>query len=435
MSLPQRRHYLWNILAVTAAFFSYYCMYAYRKPFSVLPFEGEWFGLGLKEAVVMSQILGYTAAKFLGTKFCSGLHRERVFQGLVSCIGMALVSLLMMALLPVEWAFACLFLNGLSLGMVWGMVMRPLEGRNASEFLMAGLCCSFIVASGDVKSAGKWVLEQGWFVSFSGGNELWMPFVTGVLYLVPFLIAAFALSRLPKPSEADIEARSERHAMTKEQCVAFCKRCAQVLIPLAVVYFFLTAYRDYRDNFQADLLAELGVNETDVFSEVERMVAFIVVGVTALLILFRKHINALRASLAVMAFGLILCVVSMWMRKEGVIDATTWMMVNGIGAYLCYIPFNCILFERMVALTKSPGNAVFAIMLFDGIGYLGSIGLTFFGGVFDETSRLRIFDGYTWVLGVIGVLALFWSIFGLQLIKNPKKSKSGAVIGEEPVTA
>lgn len=410
---------LWNILAVTAAFVTYYCMYAYRKPFSVLSFEGTWFGLqlGLKEVVVISQTLGYTAAKFLGTRLCSGLHRDNVFKALMLCIGSALFALLLMAFLPADYAFACMFLNGLSLGMVWGIVMRPLEGRNASEFLMAGLCCSFIIASGDVKSYGKSLLQSDWFIQTFGNNPMWMPFVLGVLFIIPFAIAAFLLSKMPKPTSEEIESRSERTSMSKEDCIAFMKRCAQVLIPLAIVYFLLTAYRDYRDNFQADLLSQLGVEESDIFSKVERIVAFVVVSVTALLILFRKHINALRASLGIMTVGLVLCVVATVMRQTDMMSPTAWMISTGIGAYLCYIPFNCILFERMVALTKSPGNAVFAIMLFDGIGYLGSIGLTAAGGLLQDVNRLTFFDAYTWILGVVGALALVWSMVGLHKVK------------------
>lgn len=413
-----RRTFLWNLLALVAAFFTYYCMYAFRKPFSVLEFEGQWLGMGLKEVVVVSQMLGYTTAKFLGTRLCSGLHREGVFKALSACIAGALLGLLMMATLPIEWAFACMFLNGLSLGMVWGIVMRPLEGRTSSEFLMAGLCCSFIVASGDVKSVSKWLLEQSWFDSLSGGNPLWMPVTVGFMFLLPFAAASLLLVRVPKPDQSDIAARGERHAMTKQQCVLFMKRWAQVLIPLAVVYLMLTAYRDYRDNFQADLLGELGVHEVEVFSQIERVVAFVVVSITALVMLFKKHLNALRASMLVMALGLVLCVVATLLRQFEYIEATSWMVATGIGAYLCYIPFNCILFERMVALTKSPGNAVFAIMLFDGIGYIGSMTLTFTSGMLGATSRLQFFDDYSIIMGIIGVAAILWSFVGISNVTS-----------------
>jgi len=305
--------------------------------------------------------------------------------------------------------------------------MRPLEGRGTSEFLMAGLCCSFIVASGDVKSTGKAILDNPWFTeTFS--SELWMPFVTGAIYLVPFAVAAFLLSRIPKPSLEDVQDRSERGAMTKQQRTAFLKKFATVLVPLAIVYFFLTAYRDYRDSFQADLLAELGEKDSSIFSEIERWVGFVVLAVMAFLMLFRRHILAMRVTIAVMLIGLGLCIGATLLRQGDQLTAKHWMMATGIGGYLCYIPFNCILFERFVALTKSPGNAVFAIMLFDALGYIGSVGLTLTADFLGAESRIAFFDAYTWVLSAVSIACLIFTFMWIGRYRSetsPNTQNSG----------
>lgn len=67
---------------------------------------------------------------------------------LLTLIAIAELALLGFALAPTEFKGLALFFNGLPLGMVWGIVVRYLEGRRSSEFLLAGLSCSFIVASG-----------------------------------------------------------------------------------------------------------------------------------------------------------------------------------------------------------------------------------------------------------------------------------------------
>jgi hypothetical protein len=71
---------------------------------------------------------------------------------------------------------------------------------------------------------------------------------------------------------------------------------------------------------------------------------------------------------------------------------------------------HCLLFERLVALTRTPGNSVFAMMLFDGIGYLGPIMVIplsdFLLG--DGDSRLEAFDVITWVLGGISLVSCLW---------------------------
>ena len=66
-----------------------------------------------------------------------------------------------------------MFLNGLPLGMIWGLVFGFMEGRRTSEVLGAVLCASFIVSSGAVKSVGKLLLAH-WHVS-----PFWMPAAVG----------------------------------------------------------------------------------------------------------------------------------------------------------------------------------------------------------------------------------------------------------------
>ena len=53
-----------------------------------------------------------------------------------------------------------MFMNGLFLGMIWGLVFSYMEGRRVSEVLGAVLCASFIVSSGAVKSVGVLLMQD-----------------------------------------------------------------------------------------------------------------------------------------------------------------------------------------------------------------------------------------------------------------------------------
>ena len=88
----------------------------------------------------------------------------------------------------------------------------------------------------------------------------------------------------------------------------------------------------------------------------------------------------------------------------------TWMVLNGIGAYIPYILVHCITFERLVALTRTPGNAVFAMMLFDGLGYIGPIIMIPLGDFIGGESRLATFDSLTYVLTTVGVISMIWCL-------------------------
>ncbi len=148
---------LFTIFAIATSFTTYFCMYAFRKPFAAAQYEGLSFlgtTIDLKTAFVISQIIGYALAKVIGIRVCSEFSRGKRALGLVVMIGLAELTLLLFAVLPTELKMVAIFFNGLSLGMVWGLVVWYLEGRRTSEMLLAGLSCAFIVASGVVKDLG-----------------------------------------------------------------------------------------------------------------------------------------------------------------------------------------------------------------------------------------------------------------------------------------
>ena len=63
-------------------------------------------------------------------------------------IGWAELAMVLFAIVPNEWKVVAILLNGFPLGMIWGLMVRYLEGRRTSDILLAGLSCSFIIASG-----------------------------------------------------------------------------------------------------------------------------------------------------------------------------------------------------------------------------------------------------------------------------------------------
>ena len=104
--------------------------------------------MGEKTVLVTAQVLGYTAAKFIGIRVIAEMPPQRRAAGILVLIGMAEVALVLFGMAPPPLHVACLFLNGLSLGMVFGLVIGFLEGRRNTEPLAAGLCTSFILADG-----------------------------------------------------------------------------------------------------------------------------------------------------------------------------------------------------------------------------------------------------------------------------------------------
>ena len=147
-----------NLCAMSMGFFAYFCMYAFRKPFAAGTYDGlAFFGseINLKTAFVICQIIGYALSKYLGIKFCPEVTRNNRAKLLIMLVIAAEIALVLFAILPEQMKIGAIFLNGLSLGMVWGLIVWYLEGRQTSEILLAVLSCSFIVSSGIVKDVGR----------------------------------------------------------------------------------------------------------------------------------------------------------------------------------------------------------------------------------------------------------------------------------------
>ena len=81
-----------------------------------------------------------------------------------------------------------------------------------------------------------------------------------------------------------------------------------------------------------------------------------------------------------------------------------WMTLVGLGLYIGYIPFNCILFDRMIATFKSACNVGFLMYLADSFGYLGSVGVIAMKTVFNVNLKWTVlYSNGVIYLSVIGI--------------------------------
>jgi len=547
----KRSTIVFSVYAMLAAFSTYFCMYAFRKPFAVAKYNGMDFfstGLTLKSAFLISQIIGYTISKYLGCKYCSEISRRMQSRVLMAMIVVAELSLLAFAVLPENLKVLAIFVNGLPLGMVWGLVSRYLEGRKTAELLFAGLSCSYIVASSSVKTIGGWLME-------SGVPDFWMPVAIGAIFLLPYMVAVFFLNQLPLPSEEDETSRNKRTTMDSQDRMIFLKQFLLGMLMLMLLYFFLTAYRDFRDNYMPEIFAAMGYpSEPTLFSKADWPVAFGIMVVMALLGLVKNHRRGVMAVFVVMLSGMILMGGATLLRdvgalhgffgedvtlrnddltytirdekgnktfwihrntkevivenepwhtlndmdegiqqklqqlnskasdragdsevdltlddddliytirdekgnktfsihrktKEVIVDnkpwqtldnmdeetqqrfqqlnskasgGLWWMILIGFGAYLAYVPFGAVLFERIMASTKAAGTAVFAIYICDALGYTGSVGIQLYKDLgqaeLDYFEFLRLFTYFMAILGTV--------LFILSAIYFYGKSKS-----------
>ncbi|MDP7274091.1 MAG: DUF5690 family protein [Planctomycetaceae bacterium] len=396
---------LFTLVVIFASFSTYFCMYAFRKPFSAASYQGLKFlggDVDLKTAFIVSQIIGYALSKVIGIKVCPEIGRKKRALGLVLMILLAELSLLLFAILPNDLKVVAIFFNGLPLGMVWGLVVLYLEGRRTSEMLLAGLSCAYIVASGAVKDIGLWLM------SAFPIDEFWMPCVTGLCFLPLFVGSVWLLNQLPQPDADDIAARVERTTMGGSQRWQFFRQFLPEMLLLSTVYFFLTAYRDFRDNFGKELFESLGYGETPaIFTRSELWVAFGVMAALAGLNLIRDNRRGLYGAFVIMTFGVLLLGIGTILWELELVSGLTWMILTGLGAYLTYVPFGSVLFDRLIASTRPVGTAVFAVYVADAVGYSGAISVLLGKDLLaSDTSHIDFFRDLTYFMSVLGVVLL-----------------------------
>ena len=370
-AILDRNPALLTLVAVFSAFGAYTAMYAFRKPFTAGTFSGQTVGgFDLKVLLVVAQILGYTLSKFIGIKVVSEAGTGRRIALIAGLIGMAFAPLALLPLVP-GWAkVACLFVNGLPLGMIWGLVFGFLEGRRVTEFLGLGMSVSFIFASGWTKSVGVYLMQQ------QGVGENWMPAVTGLAFLPLLAVCLGGLAFLPQPNAADVAARSVRAPMTAEGRRRFVRDNLLLLVFLIVPYVLLTVFRDLRDTFMADVLKELGhPPDPRFFAKVETWVGVGVLAALSGLWFIADHWKALGVYHVLIGIGAVLVGGATLAFSRGAIGPASWMILTGLGGYLGYVPFNSILFDRFLAATRQAATASFLIQIADSLGYLASASL------------------------------------------------------------
>jgi hypothetical protein len=420
-----------SVWCVVAAFGTYFCMYAFRKPFTAATFSDvTLWGLGYKSLLVTAQVLGYMVSKFLGIKIVAEISPRRRVGVLLLLIAGAELALLLFAITPPPWNMIWLFVNGLPLGMVFGLVLGFLEGRRHTEALAAGLCASFIVADGAVKSVGATLLDLGI-------SEFWMPALAGLLFVPPLFVFAGMLLRIPPPTLHDQQARTERVPMNGSQRWDFFRRYATGLTLLILVYLLITILRSVRADFAPEIWTGLqGTVPPAIFAQSETIVGAVVLLLFASMIMIQDNRRAFFLGLAASAGGVVLVVLSLGALQDHWISPFLFMVLHGIGLYLPYIAVHTLIFERLIALTRDRGTIGYLMYLADSFGYLGYVGVllarNLIGPIEDFVS---LFLMLSWLIagGCLVLLIPCWRYFARhpaiqrQQSQSPSATLAGSV--------
>ena len=356
------------VKAAAAVFITYLSMYAFRKPFTSAQYADYilW-GIDYKIILIIAQLVGYTLSKYFGIKIISELSASKRTITLIFLMAFSWLALLFFGIVPAPYNLPFMFLNGLPLGMIWGVVFSYIEGRRQTELLGVAMASSFIISSGIVKGVGSYLLIN------LQVSEMWMPFFTGALFLPILFVGIFLLHSLGNPDEVDVLARTERKPMDAAERKAFFRRFAPGIIFSIIIYVCLTIFRDLRDNFAVEFWESFGIeNIPSLLVLSELPIALFVILIIGSMIFIKNNKRAFFFNFYMLFFGGVLLLLSTILFSNDLLSPTVWMILVGFSMYLPYIAFHALFFERWIAYFKIKSNIGYLMYIVDAAGYLGS---------------------------------------------------------------
>lgn len=395
-------------LMAFSAFSVYTSMYGIRKPYTADAYTGlTQFGISYKVVLVTAQVIGYMLSKFIGIRFIAEVDRTKRKRYILQLIGAGWLSLLLFAIVPFEYKFICMFLNGLPLGMIWGLVFSYLEGRRMTDFLGSFLSITFIVSSGLAKTVGSLVLK------IPNVNEFWMPFLAGGIFILPLLIFSHLLDLSPPPNEIDKNQRTARKSMNKAERKQFLSEFGLLITPAVITYALLTIIRDFSEDFSADLWRESGQSGNSfIFTQSSLITSILVIGTLSFFYKIQHNFKAFVGLHILIIVGFLISIVSTLLYSLHWMNIFTWMVTATTGLYMGYIAKNCLYYERMIASFKINGNVGFVMYIADAFGYLGTVLVLLFKEYANWGMHWESF--FKWVFYIASTLGIILIIITLK---------------------
>lgn len=359
--------FLFILWAGGAALLSYSLVYALRKPFTAASFENaEFFDMDYKVVVTISQILGYVVSKFIGIKLISELQSEERFKFILTSVLLAEASLILFRLLSTPFNVAAMFLNGLSLGCMWGVIFSFIEGRRATDILASLLGVSMVISSGTAKSVGLYVMNH------LHVSEFWMPALIGAVALPLLLLLGWALNKLPEPNKEDIAMKSERETLNGKQRWELFKSFMPFLSMLFIANIAIVVLRDIKEDFLVNII-DVSAYSPWLFAQIDSVVTLIILGIFGLMVLVKDNLKALSVLFGLIIAGMIVMSVVSFGQQQLRLSPVIWLFIQSLCLYIAYLTFQTIFFDRFIACFRIRGNVGFFIVTTDFLGYTGTV--------------------------------------------------------------
>eukprot|EP00742_Colponemidia_sp_Colp-10_P002156 GILJ01002303.1.p1 GENE.GILJ01002303.1~~GILJ01002303.1.p1 ORF type:complete len:1058 (-),score=108.14 GILJ01002303.1:160-3333(-) len=393
------------------AFAAYTSIYGFRKPWAISPYDTASNGVisDAKAAFSMAQTVGYGIGKFAAIPFVGAIPTDMVPQCLVTVGLFSTLCWFFFGLVGTPYKLVVIALGAIPLAATWSLVFRLIEGRENTELISTLLGCSLVVASGFSKMIG------GFVSNFVG--ESWIPFVTALIFLPCFVRIVQALTVFPSRTSEEFDRWGKRQATSFSLQMSFVSQHLVLVGALCLASMAVTAFRDIRDTFQADIWQTSPTSSTSsivfLFTEIPAMlVTFILLNSlrkSARPSLSAPDVQSIFSQLSqlclVMFAGFALIWVASSLSTEW-ISVTSWYLLTGIGTYLVYVPLNTVVCDRLTSFFGFHGSSVVLIQIAEAAGYLASVFVFFRKSEIAGRMTMQYLNRTAYLLSGVGLVGV-----------------------------
>ncbi len=190
-----------------------------------------------------------------------------------------------------------------------------------------------------------------------------MPALIGAIAFPLLCLTGWMMTRFPRPTAADIAARTERVTLNGSERRNLFLRFMPILTLLFVANLLITVMRDIKEDFIVCII-DVSTISAWTFAHVDTIATLVMLAIFALL------------ALSTLGMGT-LAFIGANSDTLG-ISTTTWLFAQSLCIDVAYLGFQTIFFERFIACFKIRGNVGFFIITIDFVGYAGTVALLIF---------------------------------------------------------
>ena len=141
----------------------------------------------------------------------------------------------------------------------------------------------------------------------------------------------------------------------------------------------------------------------------------------------KNNKRGLLLTYVIMGSGAVIIGVSTLLFDAGAISPMLWMILVGLGLYLGYVPYGCVLFDRTIAALGIVATAVFLIYVSDAVAYPGTVIVQAYKALGQANiSKLQFFRYFSYTTSVVCTLG--FAITGHYFLRRAHHADASAPV-------